>query len=196
MSKKGKKEKKNKKGKKAKEQVQEIGLRENPIPLLDNDETIFADMVKTSDSFETCILHFATKLGVIKLTKKFYPDRGVSAIRWMKDDVQIAKPVLLGLLAGKKIDKEEPDQEDIDNEAKSKLLLTTKQLKKKYKSALFVDALEFSQYGKKKLRKKASAKLLESKKVKGQEFLDIVNEFFEEVPTSDFFRFFEHVESK
>lgn len=75
----------------------------------------------------------------------------------------------------------------------TKILLTKKQLKRKYIPESVSQAMEFSQYGKKKQRKKVMNQL-SKKKYKGDKIADILIDIFDYKYPKDLFRLFEFMD--
>lgn len=145
---------------------------------------IFKAITSRLDKRESGKLAFETKIGRIEAYKTLHPETGISRTSYKVDGRNVSRASLMAMLIKKK--------QDGQTQAKQQLLLTQAQLDAKYKTKYFIDALEFMQFGKKKLRKEVIGKLKSSKKISGNDFINMCNGHYGIIiPTSDFFRMFE-----
>lgn len=132
-------------------------------------------------------LSFKTTIGIVKVKKNKV------RLTFYFDNKTIPKSSLTAMLRGKE-SKPAKNQKQIDKTAKRELLLTQAQLDRKYKTSNFIYALESTQYGKKKQRRKLTETLKGVKKLKGSELMKHTEAVYGLVPTYDFFTIFERMD--
>lgn len=196
-----KKEKKGKKEKKSKleKAIDKMGTEEEPFIIGDevDKKEIFKAILDMSDNYDEGDIYFQTHAGIVKLAKG-KTTSGATSMRWMLDGSRISKNDLTIALAGiTKKEKKGGKKDKFKEEASKQLLLTQTQLDAKYKTGHLVDALEFMQFGKKKIRAKAAEAVTNiGKKAKGGEIIKALESEFGTILTADLFHIFENMESQ